>query len=176
MNNNQNQPKEQDLIQASSSVVNVVSDILDEIVSENTSQEAYDSSIPIDEETKMLIQQYNSKKPPQVTINKYLMRILKYCMPEPSTIIMCLIYIDKICENSNMQLTYLNIHRLILACMIMAIKFNEDDYYSNEYYAKVGGISMKEMNQLESNTLVLLDFNVFIDDVLYDNYQKQLQE
>ena len=104
------------------------------------------------------------------------MRILKYCMPEPSTIIMCLIYIDKICENSNMQLTHLNIHRLILACMIMAIKFNEDDYYSNEYYAKVGGISMKEMNQLESNTLVLLDFNVFIDDVLYDNYQKQLIE
>ena len=53
----------------------------------------------------------------------------------------------------------------------MVIKFNEGDYYSNEYYAKVGGISMKEMNQLESNTLMLLDFNVFIENVLYDNYQ-----
>jgi hypothetical protein len=180
MNNRQSelnaQSSQKDISQASASVVNVVSDILDEIVSENTSQEPFDTSLPIDDETKSLISQYNSKKPPQITINKYLMRILKYCMPEPSTMILCLIYIDKICENSNMQLTYLNIHRLILACMIIAIKFNEDDYYSNEYYAKVGGISMKEMNQLESNSLVLLDFNVFIDDILFDNYQKQLQE
>ena len=170
MNNKQSQfnaqNSQKDMNQASSSVVNVVSDILDEIVSENTTQEPFDASIPIDEETKSLISQFNSKKPPQITINKYLMRILKYCMSEPSTMILCLIYIDKICENSNMQLTYLNIHRLILACMILAIKFNEDDYYSNEYYAKVGGISMKEMNQLESNSLLLLDFNVFIDDIL----------
>ncbi len=36
---------------------------------------------------------------------------MKYSKIEPSTIIISLIYIDKICENSNIQLTNLNIHR-----------------------------------------------------------------
>ena len=101
---------------------------------------------------------------------------MKYSKPEPSTIIITLIYIDKICESSNLQLTILNIHRLLLACMVVALKYNEDDYYSNEYYAKVGGISLKELNQLEYNILILLDFNVFIDDDLYENYENQIKD
>ena len=55
-----------------------------------------------------------------------------------------------------------------------SIKVNEDDYYSNEYYAKVGGISLDELNKLEEAILSLLEFNLFIDDELYDNYEKQL--
>ena len=108
--------------------------------------------------------------------DKYLKRFMKYSKPEPSTIIITLIYIDKICESSNLQLTMLNIHRLLLACMVVALKYNEDDYYSNEYYAKVGGISLKELNQLEYNILILLDFNVFIDDALYENYENQIKD
>ena len=33
--------------------------------------------------------------------------------------------------------------------MLLAIKYNEDDYYSNKYYARVGGISLCELNELE---------------------------
>jgi len=29
---------------------------------------------------------------------------------------------------------------------MVAIKFHDDDYYKNEYYAKVGGISLGEIN------------------------------
>ena len=81
---------------------------------------------------------------------------MKYSKPETSTVIICLIYIDKICENSSLQLSIYNIHRIILSCMILALKYNEDDYYSNKYYAKVGGISLKELNELEYNIMVLL--------------------
>ena len=60
--------------------------------------------------------------------------------------------------------------------MVLAIKYNEDDYYSNKYYAKVGGIALKELNELEYNLLILLEFNAFIDDDTYEKYENQLND
>lgn len=166
-----------DYIQVSNNVIDIISEILDEIVKESAS---LDLLTEAEEEqqttTSTLIQDFLSKKPPQISINKYLKRFMKYSKPEPSTLIISLIYIDKICENSNLQLTMFNIHRLVFACLIVAIKYNEDDYYSNEYYAKVGGITLKELNLLEYNILILLDFNVFIDDLVYESYENQIKD
>ncbi len=58
--------------------------------------------------------------------------------------------------------------------MILAIKYNEDDYYSNEYYAKVGGVNLNEFNELEYNFLVLLNFETYINYKVYENYETQL--
>ena len=58
---------------------------------------------------------------------------------------------------------------------MLAIKYNEDDYYSNKYYAKVGGINLEEINTLEYNLLILLNFEVFIDDETYNKYKEQLK-
>lgn len=33
-------------------------------------------------------------------------------------------------------------HRFLLACILISIKYNDDDYYKNAYYAKVGGVSL----------------------------------
>ncbi len=59
---------------------------------------------------------------------------------------------------------------------MLAIKYNEDDYYSNKYYAKVGGINLDELNSLEYNFLILLDFDVFIDEETYEKYKEQLND
>ncbi len=32
---------------------------------------------------------------------------------------------------------------------MVAIKYHDDDYYKNEYYAKVGGITLSEINKYE---------------------------
>lgn len=166
-----------DYIQVSNNVIDIISEILDEIVKES---ETLDLLSEAEEEkqstTSALIQDFLSKKPPQISLNKYLKRFMKYSKPEPSTLIIGLVYIDKICENSNLQLTVFNIHRLVLACLIVAIKYNEDDYYSNEYYAKVGGITLKELNILEYNILILLDFNVFVDEGIYESYENQIKD
>ena len=60
--------------------------------------------------------------------------------------------------------------------MLLAIKYNEDDYYSNKYYARVGGISLCELNELEYYLLILLEFDIFIDDDVYEKYENQLND
>jgi hypothetical protein len=98
-----------DYIQESNEVINIVSEILEEIIGEYSKNEINDDE-EINEESS-LMKSFISKKVPQITIKNYLKRIMKYSKPEPSTVIISLIYIDKVCENSNLKLTQFNIHR-----------------------------------------------------------------
>jgi hypothetical protein len=52
-----------------------------------------------------------AKKPPSISIYAYFDRIVKYTHIEDSTIITSLVYIDRLCELNNIQLSKFNIHR-----------------------------------------------------------------
>ena len=54
--------------------------------------------------------------------------------------------------------------------MVIAIKYNEDEYCDNNFYAKVGGVSRKEIDKLEYETLSLLNFTLFVNEELFDKY------
>ena len=56
----------------------------------------------------------------------------------------------------------------------MAIKWHDDDYYKNEYYAKVGGITLKDINSLEIDFLNLLGFKLYINQTIYQTYMERL--
>lgn len=46
--------------------------------------------------------------------------------------------------------------------IVVASKFTSDIFYANSRYAKVGGIPLVELNQLELELLFLLDFQLYI--------------
>jgi hypothetical protein len=96
-----------DYILLSNTYVNIISEILEEIVNESA------AVVNENNESFELLNSFICKKPPQISIKKYLTRLMKYSKPEPSTIVISLIYIDKCCEMTNIQLTNLNIHRYI---------------------------------------------------------------
>ena len=91
-----------------------------------------------------------------ITINDY----LKYTQVESSTLIAMLIYIDRLCELNNFIINSYNVYKILFSSLIIAIKYNEDEYYDNKFYAKVGGLTLKEMNNLEINYLSLIDFKL----------------
>ena len=112
-----------------------------------------------------------SKIIPKISIQNYLQRIVKYTKLETSTLILMLIYIDRISESNSIQITKNNAHRLLLSSSIISIKVNEDEYFSNSFYAKVGGISLQEVNFLEKEFLKLIKYRLWIDQNLYDKYK-----
>jgi hypothetical protein len=57
---------------------------------------------------------------------------------------------------------------------LVAIKYNEDDFYSNTYYSKIGGITLQEMNSLEVEFVKLMDFRLFVNDKVYQMYRKYI--
>ena len=58
--------------------------------------------------------------------------------------------------------------------MLIAIKYNEDDYFANEFYAKVGGVSKSEIDRLEYAFLNLSQFNLFVNEEVFDKYNSYL--
>ena len=49
-------------------------------------------------------------------------------------------------------------------------------YFQNIFYAKVGGVSKKEVNKLEYEFLVKLDFDVYISEEVYKKYHNYLDK
>lgn len=55
-----------------------------------------------------------------------------------------------------------NIHRLVIAGVTCASKFFSDVFYTNSRYAKVGGLPLAELNNLELQFLILNDFRLSV--------------
>ena len=64
----------------------------------------------------------------------------------------------------------------LLIGITISIKFLEDKYYKNDYYAKVGGVTLKELNFLEKEFLKLIDFSLYIGFDTFSYYQKKIME
>jgi hypothetical protein len=57
---------------------------------------------------------------------------------------------------------------------MVAAKFFDDVYYSNGYYARVGGVRLKEMNLLEVRLLDLLQWRLFVSPMEYQQYMNNV--
>jgi hypothetical protein len=148
-----------------SSSVQKVSDIIAEIIQENK-KKGEDKANSL----------FFCKAKPAINITEYLMRIVKYAKIEESTLIVALIYIDRLCDLNNFNLTESNIHRVVLLCIICAAKFNEDEIYSNAFYAKIGGISKEELHLLEIEFLKMVKYSLFIKNDLFLQYKAYLKQ
>lgn len=57
--------------------------------------------------------------------------------------------------------------------MVVAAKFHDDAVCKNEYYAKVGGISVEELNEMEAHFLQLLDYHLWVEEDVFAAYVEQ---
>ena len=112
---------------------------------------------------------FENEEIPTISINKYIERIVKYTNCEENTLILSLIYLDKICLK-NIKLTVYNIHKFVFSSILVSIKFNEDKIYKNDYYAYIAGVSLKELNLMEDNFLQILDYQVFVNKNIFNKY------
>ena len=111
---------------------------------------------------------------PEISLYDYLYRIQKYLKVEDNTLILSLAYIDRICKNNKYMINACNIHKILFVAIIFAIKYNEDIFYTNHFYAKVGGITSKELKFLELEFASVVQFNFFVKKSLYDKYYKYI--
>lgn len=110
----------------------------------------------------------------RISIFDYLIRIEKYFECSKSIIIGMLIYIDRLDYCANIYINKYSVHRIIIAAYLIAAKFIEDDTFDNDYYAKVAGIPVDELNLLEREILQKINYNLYIDVDLFENYVKNI--
>ena len=151
---------------ASTGLLKIIAEVLEDICEQSKIK---------NDENLFLVKSFMTKKRPNISIYDFLKRLYKYSKVSENILILVLIYIDRLCHNRKICLNYFNIHKLILASFVTAIKFVSDEFYSLEFYSKLGGISQKEIILLEYEFIALLDFKLFVDEKLYEKYENNLR-
>ncbi|KAH9950155.1 cyclin-domain-containing protein [Amylocystis lapponica] len=111
---------------------------------------------------------FHARNVPTITLDQYLQRIHKYCPASNEVFVSLLVYLDRMTRlakdacGKTFPIDFYNIHRLIIAGVTVASKFFSDVFYTNSRYAKVGGLPLSELNQLELQFLLLNNFRLTI--------------
>jgi len=114
---------------------------------------------------------FHSVRAAPMHIRDYLERIRKYFACSDECFVIALVFIERAGKiDPAMTVCALNAHRLLLIAVMLAAKIQDDVYYSNAYYAKVGGLAVKEVNRLEVTFLKMLDFKAYVDPQEYQLY------
>lgn len=134
----------------------------------------HNDQIPL---TSTSLTRFHSRSPPTISIKDYLKRIYRYTNPERICLILILNYIDRICKNlTNFTICSLTVHRFCITSVTVGSKFICDSFYSNARYAKVGGISLTEINLLEREFLLAIDYRLLASNEELNKYYSSLVE
>ena len=87
-----------------------------------------------------------------------------------------LIYIDRLCEINNFVVNSLNVYKIIFSSFVIAIKYNEEKDFNNEFFSKLDVMSLTEMNLLELIYLNLIDYKLYISDEDFLNYYENIND
>jgi len=132
-------------------IVTLVSMVLTEIVEKN-------DRTPFSSEK---LTRFHSRAAPQISIKDYILRVVKFCKLEKAMLIVCL-YLADLFTNSyvNFTLNSLTVHRFLITAFTVAAKGLCDQFCSNTLYARVGGLSVIELNLLEVEFLVRVQYRI----------------
>ncbi|KAA1136553.1 hypothetical protein PGTUg99_035278 [Puccinia graminis f. sp. tritici] len=67
-----------------------------------------------------------------------------------------------------------NVHRFLIASITAASKLLSDVFYTNSRYAKVGGLPLEELEELEIKFLLMSDFRLMISASEFEDYTERL--
>ena len=146
-----------------------IASTLNKVIEENKTLKTYHKRIK--EQANMI---FSASYPPKISLYDYLYRIQLYSEVDDSTLIIALIYIDRLCEISTIMLTPNNVHRILFGSILSAIKYNEDNFYELKHYAEIAGVETKELKAIESNFLNMIDFKLFVNKIQFDKYSNYL--
>jgi Cyclin len=103
---------------------------------------------------------------PKISLLHYLQRFEKYASSEAAIYLLFYVYMRRVQRtNPHFSISPHCIHRFCITCLCVASKLFSDEYYTNTYYARVGGISRPiELNLLELDLVCLLEWSLLVDE------------
>lgn len=112
----------------------------------------------------LLSRKFLSKKIPPIPLKDYLLRLHRYCSMSTAVFLATSFYITRMTlAEKVLRVTTRNMHRLVLAGLLVATKALEDLSYPHSRVAKVGGVSEQELSKLEISFCFLANFELRVD-------------
>jgi hypothetical protein len=128
----------------------------------------------------LLSRKFLSKKIPPISIRDYVLRLHRYCPMSTAVLLAASHYITRMALSEKvLRVTPKNMHRLVLAGLLVATKALEDLSYPHGRVAKVGGVSEHELSKLEISFCFLANFELrvnaqmMLDEITSHNIPKE---
>lgn len=107
-----------------------------------------------------------------VSLDLFVDRLLSYGDVSESVLLIALIYLDRLmASTTQIVVNSSNIHKLFGTAFMLATKWQEDEYYSPTFFARLLGVSVEEINQLERHFLHALSYRLFVNPHDFNNAQ-----
>lgn len=115
---------------------------------------------------------FHAVRTPSMSLEKYAARLHQYFRCSGGCYVLALVYLDRLIERCPaIGLSPRCCHRLLLASLVVAVKFHDDVYYSDVLYAKCGGVRVKELNVMVARLVELLDWRLHVQPEEYELYR-----
>ncbi|CAL5020576.1 unnamed protein product [Urochloa decumbens] len=115
---------------------------------------------------------------PGISVRAYMARIARFAGCSPACYVVAYVYLDRLLRRGRrlaLAVDSYSVHRLLITAVLAAVKFMDDICYNNAYFAKVGGISLVEMNYLEVDFLFGVGFDLNVSPETFADYCAVLQ-
>eukprot|EP00347_Sterkiella_histriomuscorum_P015148 403358137 len=124
---------------------------------------------------------FSSTLPSNIPVHAYFMYVSINSGLADNQAIISLVLIERLCRIANQNglpiiINSLNIHRLILASVLVVSKFYNDLFFQNSYVAYVGGVHPQEINLLEKEFIRILGWSLWVDPTEYDFYLRGIMQ
>jgi hypothetical protein len=124
---------------------------------------------------KGVLTRFHSRAPPTISVRDYLNRLIFHATLSPPLLLATVYYIDRLCLlYPAFTITSLTVHRFLITATTVAAKGLSDSFWTNHTYARVGGVSTKELAMLELDFLVRLDWGIVPRAEVLEDYYRSL--
>ncbi|KAF2826408.1 cyclin-domain-containing protein [Ophiobolus disseminans] len=145
----------------------LISDMLMELVRINDEQPLRDGTLT----------RFHSRAPPGISVRDYLSRLIVHATLSPPILLSMVFYVDKLCAMyPSFTISSLTVHRFLITAATVAAKGLSDSFWTNSLYARVGGVSVRELALLELEFLRRLDWRIVPKPEVLVDYYKGLVE
>lgn len=112
-----------------------------------------------------IARRFFSKTAPGFTLTDWLLRLHRYSPHSAGVYLAAAAFAHRLCVSDLVvPATTRTIHRIALAAIRVATKALEDNKWSQERIARLGGVSKLSLMKMEMTLCYLLDFNLWVDE------------
>ncbi|GLB36793.1 putative cyclin [Lyophyllum shimeji] len=110
------------------------------------------------------------------TFVQFMQKLLETTQVSQSVIVLSLHYIYRLKDRNRFTPAQPGSEfRIAVAGLMMANKFLDDNTYTNKTWSEVSGIDLAEINRMEQEFLIGVDFNLYVDKPTYESWLNLLK-
>eukprot|EP01063_Lacrimia_lanifica_P020663 TRINITY_DN2796_c0_g2_i3.p1 TRINITY_DN2796_c0_g2~~TRINITY_DN2796_c0_g2_i3.p1 ORF type:complete len:279 (+),score=53.94 TRINITY_DN2796_c0_g2_i3:70-906(+) len=112
---------------------------------------------------------------PKISFEDYILRFVRKTRIDVGCVLQFAVLLQRVLTAANSPLTRLTAHRCGLAVLVISIKVASDKFFSNSVYAKVGGVTLQELNAMEVAVLDLIDWQCEVSELQWTSVLAHVQ-